>query len=152
MALLWTFLLASAAILTVGAVVLSSVLSSSLREQALADSARDVSVYTDAVLAPMLVRGRRARVAKSTRRRLVASVRRHGDVTGASIWSRKGRLVVSTLSRRKAARAAKEVSAVLRSRKPYAEVTQVPTRPGGSQRTQRAVVVWSPLLPKKAGR
>ena len=149
MALLWTFLLASAAILTVGAVVLSSVLSSSLREQALADSARDVSVYTDAVLAPVLVRGQRVRVAKSTRRRLIASVGRHNDVTGISIWSRKGRLVVSTLSRRKAARAAKEVSAVLRSRKPYAEVTQVPTRPGGSQRTQRAVVVWSPLLPKK---
>ena len=50
--LLWTFLLASAAILAVGAVVLSSVLSKSLEKQALEDSARHSAVYVDTGLAP----------------------------------------------------------------------------------------------------
>ena len=48
--LLWTFVLASAAILAVGAFVLSSALANSFREQVLADSARDVALYSDSVL------------------------------------------------------------------------------------------------------
>ena len=54
LALLWIFLLASAAILGVGAVVLSSLLSQSFRDQALDDNARQLSVYTSSVLRPVL--------------------------------------------------------------------------------------------------
>ena len=43
--LLWTFVLASAAILAAGAFVLSSVLGDNFREQILADSSRDVALY-----------------------------------------------------------------------------------------------------------
>jgi len=52
--LLRTFLIASAAILAVGAVSLSSTLSSDLRDSALQDNAHDLTAYANAVLAPNL--------------------------------------------------------------------------------------------------
>ena len=64
--LLRTFLIASAVILAVGAVALSSTLSGDLRDAALEDSARDVAAYTDAVLAPSLVRGNGVVVTRRT--------------------------------------------------------------------------------------
>ena len=62
LALLWTFLLATAAILAVGAFVLSTVVSTNLREQALDDNARHLSLYTSTFLTPVLVHGNRATV------------------------------------------------------------------------------------------
>ena len=53
--LLRTFVVASALILFVGGVALSSTLTSGLREAALEDNARDVALYVDAVLAPAVV-------------------------------------------------------------------------------------------------
>ena len=50
--LLRTFVAASAVILVVGAVALSSTLSAKVRAAALEDNARDAAVYVDAALAP----------------------------------------------------------------------------------------------------
>jgi putative nucleotidyltransferase with HDIG domain len=149
LALLWTFLLASAVILAVGAVVLSSLLSQSLRRQALEDDARHLSVYTNSVLRPVLVRGRRIVVTRQAARRLRDTVRAPGGVMGVSVWSRQGTLRYSTFHRRSAAKPDAEVLAVLRTRKPEAETREVATKPGGSQQSRRAVVVWSPLLSPK---
>jgi putative nucleotidyltransferase with HDIG domain len=143
--LLWTFLLATAAILAAGAVALSFVLAGSLEEQALAENAQHAALYTDTALGPALVRGGRIAVNGRTLDRLRAAVRSHGDVTQVAIWSRAERLVISTNRRRKAAKAGEEVRQVLRSGRPQAELTDVPTSPGGSQRSQRRIVVWTPL-------
>jgi putative nucleotidyltransferase with HDIG domain len=149
LALLWTFLIASAVILATGAIILSSVLSQSFRSQALDDSARDLSLYADTVLRPALVRRNRVVVRKASIRRLRDLVRGPGDVTAISVWTRGGRLVFSTARRRRAAKPSEAVRAVFRNGKPRADITEVATRPGGSQRTERAVVVWSPLLSSK---
>lgn len=146
LALLWTFLLATAAILAIGAVVLSYVLSGTLRDQALTDNARHVALYADSVLAPALVRRNRVVITSTGVRRIRATVRARADVTGVSVWSRKGKLLASTYSRRKAARPGGEVAAVVRTRQPRASLTDVATNPGGSQRTKRQIVVWAPLL------
>ena len=145
LALLWTFLLVTAAILAVGAVVLSSVLSKNLEEEALTMNAVHVALYTDTVLAPVLVRGRRVAVGEGALRRLRQTVRARADVTGVSIWSRKQRLVASTYRRRKSAMAADEVAEVLGGAGPRAAITDIATRPGGSQRSRRQVVVWAPI-------
>jgi putative nucleotidyltransferase with HDIG domain len=144
--LLWTFLAATAAILAVGGVVLSAVLSKGLREQALDDNAHHVSLYTNTVLAPALVRGNRIVITNRSRARLRATVRARGDVTGVSVWSRAGRLLTSTYPRRKAAKPDREVLAALRTRRPLAKLAEVPLKPGGSQKSKRQIVVWAPLL------
>ena len=73
--LLRTFLIASAVILALGAVALSSTLSSDLRDLALADNARDVGAYTDAVLAPTSSAGTASSSRRASARRLAATVR-----------------------------------------------------------------------------
>ena len=94
--LLRTFVVASALILVVGAVALSSTLSSGLREAALEDNARDVALYVDAVLAPDVVRGRRIVVSGQTVRRLADVTRRPDGIRGLNLWSKDGTLVFST--------------------------------------------------------
>ena len=94
--LLRTFVVASALILVVGAVALSSTLTSGLREAALEDNARDVALYVDAVLAPGVVRGERVVVDRRTRRRLVEVARQPDGIRGLNVWSTDGTLVLST--------------------------------------------------------
>ena len=145
LALLWTFLLVTAAILAGGAVVLSSVLSKNLEEEALAVTAEHIALYADTSLAPVLVRGKRVAVGERALRRLRQTVRARADVTGVSIWSRKQRLVASTYPRRKSAMAADDIAEVLGGAGTRAAVTEIATRPGGSQRSRRQIVVWTPI-------
>ena len=149
--MLWTFLLATAAILAVGAVVLSSVLSGTARKQALDDNAHYVALYTNTVLAPApaLIRRNGVVITSRSLQRLRETVRARGDVTGISIWSRQRKLLTSTYRRRTSAKAADEVSTVLRTGRTQAALMDVATQPGGSQRTRRQIVVWAPLLPSK---
>ena len=122
--LLRTFLVASAAILAVGAVALSSTLSNDLREAALADSARDVAAYTDAVLAPSIVArelGRRHAACAATSRH---TVRLPNDVRGLNVYARDGRLVFSTTQpgSRRAASDEPDLKTVIRTDAPSAEL------------------------------
>ena len=94
--LLRTFVVASALILFVGAVALSSTLTSGLREAALEDNARDVALYVDAVLAPSVVHGGRVDVPAPTAGRLAAVTRRPDGIRGLNVWSTDGTLVLST--------------------------------------------------------
>ena len=73
--LLRAFLVASAAVLVVGAIALTSTLSGDLREAALEDNALDVAAYTEAVLAPTVVRGGKVVVTPAALRRLRRTVR-----------------------------------------------------------------------------
>jgi putative nucleotidyltransferase with HDIG domain len=94
--LLRAFLVVSAAILALGAIALSSRLTSDLRKAALADTARDVSSYVDAALAPAVVHDGRVSATPAQRRQLAHSVRLPEDVRGISLYTRDGRLVFST--------------------------------------------------------
>jgi putative nucleotidyltransferase with HDIG domain len=143
--LLWTFLVASAAMLAVGAVLLSSVLSRSVEKQVLEDSARYAAVYANTALTPALVRGERVVVSVPELRRLRSATRTRGDLTGISVWSPEGRLLAATYPRHPSAIADPAVSAVLRSRKPMAKVARIPLDPGGSEEGLRQIVAWSPL-------
>jgi putative nucleotidyltransferase with HDIG domain len=143
--LLWTFLLASAAILGVGAFVLSSVLTKSFRTQILDDSARHVALYTDSVLTPMLVRTNRVVANARTRGRLTRAVAKSDEVTGIVIWNRQGNLVVSTPPGRRAKETRRQFVSTTRNGRTTAEVGEVSTKIRKSKSSERAVVVWSPL-------
>ena len=146
--LLWTFVLASAAILGVGAFVLSSVLADNFREQVLEDSARDVALYSDSVLSPTLVRGKRIVANRRAKRRLARAVAAADEVMKLTVWSRRGRHVLSTPAGRRAVRSP-DVLATMRSRESRASIGEVALRRGGKQRSERAVVVWTPLSSPK---
>ena len=94
--LLRAFLLASALVLALGAVALSSVLSRDLRTAALDDTALDVSAYTDAVVAPRVVREGRIAVSSAARKGLARTLRLPSDVRGLNVYARNGRLALST--------------------------------------------------------
>ena len=143
--LLWTFLLASAAILGVGAFVLSSVLTKSFRTQILDNSARQVALYTDSVLTPMLVRTNRVVANSRARRRLTRAVARSDEVTGIVVWTRRGNLVVSAPPGRRAEETRRQLVSTARNGRTTAEVGEVSTNVRKSKSSERAVVVWSPL-------
>ncbi|MDQ3672588.1 MAG: HD-GYP domain-containing protein [Actinomycetota bacterium] len=142
--LLWTFVLASAVILGVGAFVLSSVLTGNFRQHVLADSARDVALYSDSVLAPALVRGKRIAVNRRARQRLARTVAAADELMRLTVWSKRGRHVLSVPAGRRAVRSP-DVMATLRGGSAHVAVREFPTGRNGKQRSQRAVVVWAPL-------
>ena len=95
--LLRAFLVASAVILAVGAVTLSSQLSDDLRVASLADTADAPRPMSDAVLAPRLVR----RQTQSRRRHAGCEpscerIELPAEMHGLNVYARDGRLVFST--------------------------------------------------------
>jgi putative nucleotidyltransferase with HDIG domain len=141
---LWTFVVASAAILAAGALVLSSLLAASFESQALDDRAREIGLYANSVLAPTLVRGNRIVAKPRALTRLSRTVRTPAEFSGVAVWTRRGRLVHSTLPGRRQVSARQQVREVLRGGSATAAIRQVSTRRDGS-RSRRMVVVWSPL-------
>ena len=144
--LLRTFLVASAAILAVGAIVLSSTLSAGLRELALEDNARDMSLFVDTVLTPAVVRGERVVTTPRTRRRLTRTVQGSRNLRAASVWSRDGRLVFSTSRPKQVGRRIRipsDARVAMRTRTPQTALVQ----PFGS--APATVKVWTPLVSAK---
>jgi putative nucleotidyltransferase with HDIG domain len=143
--LLWTFLVASAAILVSGAIALSMTLTNGLREAALEDNARDLNLYVDTVLTPNVVRQGRVVVSPQALERLARTTRRPHDVRGVNLWTRDGTLAFSTSRpdsvgiRRKPGAKLKETVATGLA---HAAVVD---RPGAAA---PVVEVWSPLRAK----
>jgi putative nucleotidyltransferase with HDIG domain len=147
--LLRTFLIVSAVILAVGAIALSSRLSTDLREAALADSAQDVSTYADAVLGSSLVHGNAVTATPRVRRNLTRSERLPPDLRGLNVYGRDGRLVLSTtrpdrVGRR---RTNPDLRAVVKSGQPTARIVDPigaapPSSRSGHRSTHRAGVSW----------
>ncbi len=142
--LLWTFVLASAAILSLGAFVLSSLLEESFREQVLDESAREVGLFANSVLAPTLVRNNRIVADARDFARLARTVRTPAEFTGVAVWTRNGKLVFSTIPGRRLLTARAQTSEVLRGGRAIANVTEVSSRADGSKPV-RSVAVWAPL-------
>jgi putative nucleotidyltransferase with HDIG domain len=138
--LLRTFVIASAAILAAGAVALSSTLSDNLREAALDDSALDAAAYTEAVLAPTVVRGNAVVVTPTARRRL-AHVRLPNGAHGLNVYTRDGRLVFSTTRPNRVGRrrSSPDLAETIRTGAPFAQVVD----PMGKE--PPVVKVWAPL-------
>jgi putative nucleotidyltransferase with HDIG domain len=138
--LLRTFLIASAAILAVGAVALSSTLSADLHAAALEDNARDMNRFADAVLAPALVRGNRVVMSPSAARRL-ATFRSPAEFRGVNVYSRDGRLVFSSTQTGRVGRkrSSPDLRATVASGLPKARVVD----PAGE--ATAVVKVWAPL-------
>jgi putative nucleotidyltransferase with HDIG domain len=140
--LLWTFVLASGAILAAGALVLSSLLGQSFREQVLADTARQGSLFSNSVLTPTLVRRNRVVMTAGARRRLARAVR-ETEYTAISVWSRSGKLLYATPRIRRPESVRRQSVAVARARRTSASITTISSGRGDAR--ERALVVWAPI-------
>jgi putative nucleotidyltransferase with HDIG domain len=139
--LLRALLLASAVILAVGGVALSSTLSGDLRAAALDDTALDVGAYADAVVAPALLRGGEIAAGRAARRRLARSVRLPTDVRGLNVYARDGRLVFSTTRPNRVGRrrSSPDLRETVESGSPSAALVDV------QGKSPSIVRVWAPL-------
>jgi putative nucleotidyltransferase with HDIG domain len=88
--LLRVFLVASALIIALGGVVLSSVLTRALSGQALADNRDSLSQYVDGVLRPELVHGDRLQVNRHISARLLAELKRNRSLVTVKVWRPDG--------------------------------------------------------------
>jgi putative nucleotidyltransferase with HDIG domain len=88
--LLHVFLLASAAILLAGGIVLSLVLTSTLRSQAIASQRTSLTRYVDGVLRPALVHGGVVTVGPSDTAVLLRSLQYEPDIVTVKVWRPDG--------------------------------------------------------------
>jgi putative nucleotidyltransferase with HDIG domain len=88
--LLHIFLGASALILGVGALVLSTVLTSALKSQAVTDSRESLTQYVDAVLGPALVRGNAVQVGPTVSSVLLNELHSNPDLVTIKVWRPDG--------------------------------------------------------------
>jgi putative nucleotidyltransferase with HDIG domain len=88
--LLHIFLGASALILGVGAVVLSTVLTSALKSQAVMDSRESLTQYVDGVLGPAMVRGNALQVGPTVSSVLLDELHSNPDLVTIKVWRPDG--------------------------------------------------------------
>jgi putative nucleotidyltransferase with HDIG domain len=99
--LLRVFLVASAAILLAGAVILSSVLSSRLKGQVINDARSNLTQYVDGVLRPQLVQQDAIDVHPQLSRQLVDELRRRPEIVTVKVWRSNGVLAWTNRARRR---------------------------------------------------
>jgi hypothetical protein len=97
--LLRIFLVASAAILLFGAVILSGILSGRLKAQVIDDTRSSLTQYVDGVLRPQLVQGDRVVVHPQLSRRLVEELRQRPEIVTVKVWQENGVLAWTNRAR-----------------------------------------------------
>jgi putative nucleotidyltransferase with HDIG domain len=91
--LLRVFLLASAGILLIGAIILGSLLTTSIQRQSLDDARTSLTQYVDGVLRPELVRKNSLHISPHLPVQLKAQLRRQPDLVSVKVWRPDGTLV-----------------------------------------------------------
>jgi putative nucleotidyltransferase with HDIG domain len=91
--LLRVFLLASAGILLIGAVVLGFVLTTAIQRQSLDDARVSLTQYVDGVLRSQLVRDDKLHISPHLPSELEAQIRRQPDLVSVKVWRPDGTLV-----------------------------------------------------------
>ncbi len=96
--LLWTFVLMSAVVLVSGCLILSSLLTSTVRGQAVDDSKLALTQYANGVLAPRLVYGTSLRVGDSVTGIVNRDLAERPDILSVKVWKTDGTLAWANLA------------------------------------------------------
>ena len=97
--LMWIFVALSAAVLTGGALLLGSILTSSVRDQAIDDAEASLTQYVDGVLAPRLVGNGAVSVHRDAEPVLERELAGRGDIVSVKVWRADGVLAWTNRSR-----------------------------------------------------
>jgi putative nucleotidyltransferase with HDIG domain len=90
--LLWTFVLLSGVVLAGGCLILSSLLTSALRNQALDDAKVSLTQYANGVLAPRMIYGTTLRVGDSATSIVNRDLAERPDILSVKVWHTDGTL------------------------------------------------------------
>ena len=99
--LLHVFLAASAVILVAAAVALGGMLTRTIERQAVDDERAGIVQYVGSVVTPELVRNNRIRMSQAAAATLARGMRVRGDLISVKVWRRDGRLLWTTLDKRR---------------------------------------------------
>ena len=99
--LLRVFLIASAAILLAGALLLTRIVTSRFQSQVVNDARTSLTQYVDGVLRPELVRGNRVVVGRGLPTRLTASIRQRPEIVTVKVWQSNGVLAWTNRAQRR---------------------------------------------------
>jgi putative nucleotidyltransferase with HDIG domain len=126
--LLRVFLLASACIIAVGGILLSSALTRAVSDQAVADSRSSVSQYVDGVLRGELVRGGQVQVTRHTSARLTDELRHNRSLVTVKVWRPDGVLAWTNRAQARIGRRFemdRDITAVVDSRAAVGHINQL---------------------------
>jgi putative nucleotidyltransferase with HDIG domain len=90
--LLWTFVLLSAVVLAGGCLILSSLLTSAVRGQALDDARLSLTQYANGVLGPRMIYGATLRVGDSSTAIVNRDLAERPDILSVKVWNPNGTL------------------------------------------------------------
>jgi putative nucleotidyltransferase with HDIG domain len=96
--LLWTFVLLSAVVLAGGCLVLSSVLTSAVKNQALDDAKLSLTQYANGVLGPRMVYGTTLQVGDSATSIVNRDLAERPDILSVKVWNTDGTLEWANLA------------------------------------------------------
>jgi putative nucleotidyltransferase with HDIG domain len=149
--LLRVFLLASAAILLAGALLLSSALSSRLRAQVIADARTSLTQYVDGVLRPQLVHGDQVVVHRRLSHRLSEDLRTRPELVTVKVWRSNGVLAWTNRAQRRIGHRFEldgNLGTVLRENRPVASIEVPDTEENEVERDLgfgRLLEVYAPI-------
>ncbi|HEX5467440.1 MAG TPA: HD-GYP domain-containing protein [Gaiellaceae bacterium] len=96
--LLWTFVFTSAVVLLVGCLIVTSLLTSAVRGQALDDAKLSLTQYANGVLAPRIVYGTSLVVGDSAAAIVERDLAERPDILSVKVWRTDGTLVWASLA------------------------------------------------------
>ena len=96
--LLWTFVLLSAVVLAGGCLILSSVLTSAMRGQALDDAKLSLTQYANGVLGPRMIYGTTLRVGDSSTSIVNRDLAERPDILSVKVWNTDGTLAWTNIA------------------------------------------------------
>jgi putative nucleotidyltransferase with HDIG domain len=96
--LLWALVVVAAIVLAAGGIVLGSIMTGALREQAVDDGKTSLSLYTSGVLSPRLVSGGEIRVSDEVTGILRRSLAERPDILSVKVWRSDGVLAWASLA------------------------------------------------------
>ena len=96
--LLWTFVLLSAVVLAGGCLILSSVLTSAVRGQALDDAKLSLTQYANGVLGPRMIYGTTLRVGDTSTSIVNRDLAERPDILSVKVWNTDGTLAWTNIA------------------------------------------------------
>jgi putative nucleotidyltransferase with HDIG domain len=126
--LLWTFVLLSAIVLAGGCLILSSLLTSAVRGQALDDAKLSLTQYANGVLAPRMIYGTTLRVGDSSTSIVLRDLAERPDILSVKVWDTDGTLAWANLAPERIGKKFPidgDLAKVLETKEPTAELNRL---------------------------
>jgi putative nucleotidyltransferase with HDIG domain len=150
--LLWTFVLLSAIVLAGGCLILSSVLTSAVRGQALDDAKLSLTQYANGVLAPRMIYGTTLRVGDSSTSIVLRDLAERPDILSVKVWNTDGTLAWANLAPERIGKKFPvdgELAEVLETKEPRAELSALSDEEDAVEASalpDNVVEVYAPLF------